>query len=52
MKFVLFALLFIGAGFAVPDSHLLDLKHSTILSSVGGLVDSVPTLLNNPIGEY
>lgn len=49
MKSVLFALLFIGAGFAVPDSHLLNLKQSTILSSVVGLVDSVPTLLNNPV---
>ncbi|XP_037032721.1 uncharacterized protein LOC119071773 isoform X3 [Bradysia coprophila] len=49
MKSFLFVFLFIGVGIAVPDSHLLDLKHSSILSSVGGLVDSVPTLLNNPV---
>lgn len=52
MKSVLFVFLFIETGFAFPDSHLLDPKKSTILSSVGGLVNSVPTLLNNPVGVY
>lgn len=48
----LFVILFIGACIAAPNTHLLDLKHNTIVSSVTGLADSCPTLLNDPVGVY
>lgn len=51
MKSIFISLLFIGASLAVPDSHLLDLGHSTIVSSITGLVNTVPTLLEDPDGE-
>lgn len=49
---VLFVILFIEACISAPNNHLLDLKHNTIVSSVTGLADSCPTLLNDPVGAY
>lgn len=53
MRFVFFAMLFVvGASFASPQSNLLDLSHSSVIPSIVGVVDSVPSLLDDPAGAY
>ena len=48
MKLFFFTFFLVGASFARPNNDLLNLQKSTILSSVKGMVKSVPTLLDDP----
>lgn len=52
MKFVIFGLLFVGVSFANPQSNILSLVNNSVISSVVGLVNDIPDLLNDPLGMY